>query len=527
MKFKRRRKNNKQLLLAQAFLLLLLFIGIGYSVLNTHLGINGTVQLQRPRCSVNNKLYNVIKCEAEEGTLAKKYTGEHNDTLNNTGTQDIYYYYGSNNTNSTAIRNKFNVKLGNMCWQMIRTTDTGGVKLIYNGEYDNTNKCNDSRGTHKGVIGTKGSNSQINSSYMYGDTYLYDLNTGNFTLQNTTTATWSDATANNLIGKYTCKTTGNTCTTLYGVNGYSNSIIAYTTRYTIGDTEYSHIGRTPFNANIYSPAMVGYMFNKVYNYKSRTPASGTVYGSDVAYANGTYTLINTSTARDDTHHYSCNNTTGTCANVRFIYYLSGTTEYYIELTGGTKIEDAVNEMLYADNVNTKNSNIKSLIEVWYRQNMTSYTSKLEDVIYCNDRTQINADTNGWNKNGSLSTYMYFKTRQITDLSCSNITDKFTTTNTKAKLEYPVGLITSSEMYLLNNNNARKAGSYYWIGSPYYFSYYSASERGMDTPGEMGGSEVYSDGGARPAVSLVPGTVFTSGDGSMNNPYVVEVEDETF
>ena len=219
MRFKRRRKVNKQILLTQLFLVLLLFIGIGYSILGTNLGINGTVNVcKKP---LESTLYNVIKYEADTNGLAAKYTGAHNDTLDNTGDEDIYYYTGD-------VRDKFNVKLGNMCFQMLRTTDTGGVKLIYNGEYDETNKCNDSRGTHKGVVGTQGSSQNLNASYMYGDTYSYDLATGNFTLQNTTTSTWSDSTADSLIGKYTCKTTGSTCTTLYGVNGYSNTTTAYT-----------------------------------------------------------------------------------------------------------------------------------------------------------------------------------------------------------------------------------------------------------------------------------------------------------
>ena len=57
-------KKNKRLFLIDGVLVLLLFIGIGYSVLGTNLGINGTVQLSKPTCKVNNKLYNVIKCEA-------------------------------------------------------------------------------------------------------------------------------------------------------------------------------------------------------------------------------------------------------------------------------------------------------------------------------------------------------------------------------------------------------------------------------------------------------------------------------
>ena len=518
MKFKRRRKANKQILLTQLFLVLLLFIGIGYSVLNTNLGINGTVQLSKPTCKVNNKLYNVIKCEAEENGLAAKYTGNHNDTLNNTGDKDIYYFTGD-------VREKFNVKLGNMCFQMLRTTDSGGVKLIYNGEYDETNKCNDSRGTHKGVVGTNGSTQTLNQSYMYGDTYSYDLTTGTFTLQNTTTSKWSDSTAENLIGKYTCKTTSNTCTTLYGVNGYSNATTAYTTSYTIGDTAYSQIGQTPFNASYRSPAMIGYMFNKVYKYAANSaPTSGSLMGNDVKYENGEYTLLPASgettlgTTKDNTHHYSCNNTTGKCSTVRYYYF----DNYYINLSGGTKIEDAVNEMLYNDNVNSKNSNIKALIEVWYRQNMTSYTNKLEDVVYCNDRTQSN--TNGWNKNGSLTTYMYFKNNNIVrDLNCSKATDQFTTANTKAKLEYPVGLITSPEMRLLNNSNSRETGSKYWLGSPISFFNHIARSRYVNATGGMPDNYVDVSYGARPAVSLATGAEFSTGDGTMNNPYVIKLD----
>ena len=457
------------------------------------------------------KLYDVIKEESESGGLAAKYTGNHNDTLDNSGTEYIYYYTGD-------ARDKINVKLGDMCWKMFRTTDTGGVKLLYNGAYDENNKCNESRETRKkGIISARyREDVNLAESYVYGDSYSYNPTTEEFMLENTSTATWSDSTADTLIGKYTCKTIGNTCTTLYGINGYSNNTTAVAISYTIGDVGDS-IGSTPFNAFSYAPAMVGYMFNKVYNDDYETPASGTVYGNDVTYSGGQYTLTNTSTTKDDTHHYTCNNTSGTCSTVR--YYYEG--NYYIELTEGTKIEDAVNEMLYADNVNTKNSNIKALIEVWYRQNMTSYTNKLEDVVYCNDRSQSNADINGWNKNGSLSAYMQFKnSHSINELSCTNDTDKFTTTNTKAKLEYPVGLITSPEMNLLNNDNAIQARDDYWLGSPYSF-FLMPYGRQVSTPGRLYYYYVDYSAGVRPSVSLKPSTKFIGGNGSMNCPYILD------
>ena len=64
-------------------------------------------------------------------------------------TEKIYHWYADNDTNATAIQNKFNVIFADHCWWMIRTTDTGGVKMIYNGEVEN-NQCLDIRGNHVG-----------------------------------------------------------------------------------------------------------------------------------------------------------------------------------------------------------------------------------------------------------------------------------------------------------------------------------------------------------------------------------------
>ncbi len=55
---------------------LFLFLGMGYSVLNTELGIFGDVTVKE---YVDSVLYNVLKKEAEKGGLAKEYIGEHQD----------------------------------------------------------------------------------------------------------------------------------------------------------------------------------------------------------------------------------------------------------------------------------------------------------------------------------------------------------------------------------------------------------------------------------------------------------------
>ncbi len=370
-------------------------------------------------------LYKVVQRDAEEGIIASEYTGEVTDTYDEQGNENIYYYKGENPNN--------NVIFGNFCWQIVRTTATGGVKMIYNG-IPNDGKCN---------------------------------NTGTS----------------------------------------------------------SQIGTSTFNSSYNSPAYVGYMYNKVYTWKNETTSSGALYGNGVEYDGTNYTLKNTSTTKDATHHYTCNNTTGTCSTVRYYYYNS----YYIVLDGAQNIEEALNEMLKNDNVNSTNSTIKTTIDNWYSSNMTSYTDYLEDTVFCNDRSISNLG--GWNPSGgSLTTYLYFgaNSRDTANLKCTNETDRFSISNSKAKLTYPVGLLSMDETLLgkttsknSSDNYYLTTGSYYWAGSPSRFNYGNAFEYRVYSSGFLDVNRVYSTLGVRPAVSLIPGTVYSDGDGSKNNPYVVE------
>ncbi|MBQ8891753.1 MAG: hypothetical protein IJ565_00850, partial [Bacilli bacterium] len=66
----------------------------------------------------------------------------------------IYYFRGNYQNN--------NVVFAGYCWKMVRTTDTGGIKMIYNGTYDATNKCVHASNTSS----TTGlGNSAFNSNY--------------------------------------------------------------------------------------------------------------------------------------------------------------------------------------------------------------------------------------------------------------------------------------------------------------------------------------------------------------------------
>ena len=363
------------------------------------------------------------------------------------GTEDeanpIYYYRGAVDNN--------NLLFANFCWKIVRTTETGGIKLIYNGVPSNG----------------------------------------------------------------TCNNTGDS----------------------------TQIGTSVFNPNTNSLAYVGYMYGTPYTYSTKSMSSVTdtyYYGKDVTYSNGTYTLTNTITSNSWSsiyntsngiynHHYSCLSTSNTCSSVYYIYFTDNSSLYYITLKDGKKVEDALSEML--DN-NTNNSKIKNVIDNWYSTNMTGYTSKLEDTVWCNDRS-INSkggwDPNGGNSNLYFSAYNRVRSISSPSLTCSRDIDKFTTSssNGNGKLDYPVGLLTADEIMLAggkggasNNSYYLYTGKSYWAGSPYYFFDGVAFEFRVFSDGGLDGDVVTNSApGVRPSVSLASGTEMI-GSGTGDDPYVV-------
>ena len=353
----------------------------------------------------------------------------------------------------------------------------------------------------------------INSAYFsgtkaYGDGATYASN--KYTLTNATTLSVSSSNISTLVGKYTCNsssTTG-TCSNLWYIVGYSvgnngNFIYLYYYSLSGGDLDGT---------------------NKGQNY---------VFGSSFAYANGTYTLNDTTTINSDnwasqksnvnTHHYTCLSSGTTCSSIYYVYYISNGTTYYITLTGGKSVNDALNEMLYADDVNKNDSTIKAYIDEWYESKIKGkYEDKLEDTVFCNDRRILNL--NGWNPNGGDTTSsLLFKdgSRNNKSLVCANETDRFSMSNSKAKLKHPIGLLSLSELSLAGYGSSHyfNNGQYVWLASPSDFSGGGAGVRGVVASG-WDYSSVGSARGVRPSISLKPKTYFSSGDGSFTNPFVI-------
>lgn len=523
---KRKNKYTKYILIALSIVL----VPTVYAICQVDIEVESKIEIEKlPR------LYDTIANLAMEGNACvTKYEGVVTDEVGKTVNATNVYF------DSCEERN---VIFGGFCWQVVRTTETKGTKLIYNGEPVD-GKCESNRNNHTGIVGANSSTESLSSSYLYGNSFSYDITNNTFSLIDGETANMSDSTYEDLVGKFTCKNITGTCTTIYNINGYEVIPNAYTSSYTIGDTNYAQIGTSAFNINHRSPAMAGYMFNKVYNFRQFVLTSGSLTGNDVLYSNGVYTLLpaegesNLGTTLDASHHYTCNNTTGTCNQVRYYYYTGGgssgpgiiyTNNYYIVLSGEANIEEAINNMLYNDNVNRYNSSIKGIIDSWYKQKLLNKTNMLEDTVYCNARDVTNQETNAWNKDGLLNTYMSFKNYTFTkDLSCTNITDQFAITNNKAKLTYPVGLATREELYTLTRSNNSEyynllgTGALWWDLSPSVYGINTASVGNINNNGKIiEATSTQNIRGVRPMVSLVRSSLITGGDGSETNPWKIK------
>ncbi|MBO5121461.1 MAG: hypothetical protein J6C28_07255, partial [Bacilli bacterium] len=313
-----------------------------------------------------------------------------NITYTRSGTENdeypIYYYRGNVTAN--------NVIFGDFCWKMVRTTATGGVKLIYNGVPAADGSCN-----------------------------------------NTGTA--------------------------------------------------SQIGTSTFNESYRSFAYHGYMYGEVYEVASREMTDGEeiMYGVEVDYTGDTYTLTDTFSTSDWTndqdtigasYYYTCFNSSGTCDEVYYINHLSKKSINYITLTSGNDLVSVLVRMLR----NQNSSIVKQAVDNWYLNNMTNYTSILENEKWCSDR---NAYSGGWSLNPSnrmlTDTYYGAYKRNSIDygpsLDCSAANNMLYVGN---GLTYPVALLTADELTLAgtgytgySNKSFLYTGEHWWTMTPWSFS----------------------------------------------------------
>lgn len=456
--------------------------------------------------------------------------------------------------------------------------------------YDTRYTDSDKRTIKSNVLRNDSTSSSDN--YYYGNDIIINTD-GTYTLQNKTLnddgetytiteaeqKTWSDN-YSTLAGHYTCRTTSTTCSTVYYIAGTDSSyqynvalsggaeldsqkIIVSATKTNNADGTYTlaepievlkkdwFANRSKYK-NYYicsdltsttcSPmAQILYTSNYQAEYLETI---GFVYGNDVSWDGTNYTLVDTIKSNDGSttdrtnletkYHYTCLDTDGVCTSVYYVHDFGYSSFFYLTLKDGKNIETAKEEMFINDE-NSSSSVIKQQVDFWYEANMTEYTEKLEDTIWCNDRTFYSGAFISKDTSGSSSTNFgsYGRIRispRKPSVTCPEPTrDGFTVnqeTGGNGLLKYPVGLLTADELTLAgpgtstySSSGYLNTGQNYWSLSPYYYGANNPSMFYVHSRGGLGSGGGHF--GVRPSVSLAPGTKYSGGDGTETSPYIVE------
>ena len=184
--------------------------------------------------------------------------------------------------------------------------------------------------------------------------------------------------------------------------------------------------------------------------------------------------------------------------------------------------------------NTNKSTILTNLETWYTNNLVTYTDKLSDTIWCNDKS-TETGALGYGLKGTYYSAASRVRAGKPSLKCSNDNNngklsKFTvsdTTNGNGNLTYKIGLLTADEIMFAGFKNSvsnsstylqENANNEWWTLSPLEFSELSGTYLCAVQVDMFGGG--VSNIAVRPAISLVSSTTISSGTGTSEDPYVV-------
>ena len=357
-----------------------------------------------------------------------------------------------------------------------------------------------------------------------GYAYLIELHNGDFLSDVDNTYTFGDSYTDNGNGTYTI----NSPTVIYGselLSNYTDSMGTYVCKNAVNDTCNDVWHLYLFNANqsyfSYFKSSDWYLFANSFIYNSSTGK----YTLDNNSISAWDRVDNTTITNIGTHHYTCFDQTGICDTLYYVYSLVRPYYYYVELTSGDGIEDFLSAAFSVTNENKIDSVAKIVIDKWFEKKMMGYRVYLEDSVFCNDRSIFSLG--GWDPNGgSITDSLLFSQSNISDdLSCVNMTDRFSVSNPSASLTYPVGLATVNEINMLGSSGTtifyNSTVGYSTVG--YLATPYSTKSMYVFT-NSITTDDIYDYDGAQrvtPVISLVPGIRYISGSGSNSDPYIID------
>lgn len=183
------------------------------------------------------------------------------------------------------------------------------------------------------------------------------------------------------------------------------------------------------------------------------------------------------------------------------------------------------------------STIKTAVDTFYKNYLINYGNYLSDTLFCGDRSI----SSGTGKGTTTTYYSAYKRRETNSptLLCSQKNDRYTTNDTtmgNGALTYPIGLLSYDEYVYAGAYYRTKNVNYYlhndlintentaFTMTPAYFSTsnsYSANYYSEPSWTVSEGNLIHGARAVRPVINIKSDVVVKSGNGTSNNPFVLE------
>ena len=321
------------------------------------------------------------------------------------------------------------------------------------------------------------------------------------------------------------KSSGNNANTIYKMMSKVAKLDGLPSEYVSGWIDFSKISSNTNGIGVYTVNSTKNDTHPIHYYR------GNIDNNNLVYANFCWKIVRTTDTGGIKLLYNGPYTNGSCSQTadtsiigKINFNPSGNNAYVGYMygnTGGTTYEEVYK--------NTNSSKIKRLIDNWYEAYFLDYAAKIEDTVWCNDRS-ISSGTGIGDDYTIYGAPARFSASEVKPSLTCNANDRFTVNENhgNGNLTYPIGLLTADEVLYAgcivdgNADTYISNGGKWYTMTPYqgsmrswiqYIHIYYVSSASLTTiSGDI-------SAGVRPSISLIANTKTRRGDGTEENPYI--------
>lgn len=483
--------------------------------------------------------------------LVSSYTPEEeNQTTGSINDANIpkYVTYGSSYTYD-ATKNEFTITnpksckfsecyslLQNMYYNQTETSEInaistdGEIYKIENVSYDLASELYTVKYSYTKVL----SSSYCENVYvLYGDSYTFDSSTKQFSIVNGSIGKCSDV-YNKLDNKYFI--TGDS--TIIASSTSDDIMLTTNNSFNSNESYYMQTIKNELSSTAVFDSSESGMYSAADDYGTSYYLRGEINNNNISFGGFCWKAVRVNGNGTTRMIYNGTPTNGKCNATESHTYVS-TSAYnnvYNQNAHVGYMYGTTGSATYADtHKNTNNSTIKDVVDTWYANNLSSYSSKISDTLFCNDRSLFSGTGIGTNVT-KYSAYDRLANNNSPILTCPNKNDRFTTEDKfigNGNLSYPIGLITADELsmsgitygtpilhfpgYLSSNDFGC------WAMTPSEYDYESKSYLAFlfsYSSGWYGLSTAENAWGVKPVINLKSDVIPSSGNGTTSNPYQI-------